>query len=109
MRRLAFLFVLLVSATQVIAAEVVLYDGGVGSLPNAQSWLALGTGTFQAPTHTGQGVNINTTADSDAQFGYFSEDPFFGTSQHPLLPTLSRHDGFDISLRGAHRGWHADA
>ena len=98
MQRLAVLAVLLVSAMRINAAEVVLYDGSLGTLPNAQSWLALGTGTFQVPTHTGQGTNIDTSADANAQFGYFSEDPLFGTAQHPLLPTLSRQDGFEVSF-----------
>ncbi|MGR8948036.1 MAG: choice-of-anchor Y domain-containing protein [Gammaproteobacteria bacterium] len=94
-----FLLTILLGATiQSNAAEVVLYDGSLGTLPSAQSWLGLGSGSFPAPIHNGQGASVDTTGDADAQFGYFTEDPIFGGSQHPLMPTLSRHDGFEVSF-----------
>ena len=80
------------------AAPIVLYDATLGNTPAQQSWLGAGDGSFQIPFHNGAGTVMDTTADSDARFGYFSEDPLFGTAQHPQLPTLSRQQGFEVSF-----------
>ena len=92
------LILLLFYATRVDAAPSVLYDASSGSTPAQQSWLGLGNGSFSVPVHNGVGTVIDTTNDSDIQFGYFSEDPLFGSSQHPGIPTLSRQDSFEINF-----------
>ena len=85
-------------AVDVSAAPITLYDSTLGNTPDQQSWLGGGDGNFAVPVYNSSGTLLDTTADYDARFGYFSEDPLFGSGQHPQLPVLSRQLGFEVSF-----------
>lgn len=101
-RLLASLLALSVGgASAATAGAAVLFDPGLGTAATSQGWLQLGDGSFTFGL-TGQGLlDLDTSAGNAGRAGYFSELPFNGASQHPVLPQLDRNPGFrlDFSLQ----------
>jgi hypothetical protein len=84
-----------------LAAQIVLFDGGLGTTPSAQGWVFIadpfpGHSVFQTP-HPGFTTLDSLTPMSD-RGGYFSEDPVLGILKHPDMPIIDRHAGFSISF-----------
>ena len=79
------------------ARAVVLYDGSAGTAPESQGWLAyqqLGG----SPTHTTAGgkTTLDTTSAMGIQAGYSNYN--LVVPVNPSFPSLSRTDGFVVSL-----------
>ena len=88
---------LLSLATPAVALD--LYDGSLNTTPNAQGWLAYGSGDFQnyATTSGGQ-TQLNTSSANTLQAG-FSNHTVFGMIVNGAFPTLDRTSGFVLSFR----------
>ena len=97
MKRLGCGAVLWLAATfSSTATGVTLYDPALGTLPAAQGWNTLAIGSFTQTA--GSLLAFDTTAARTTSAGYFSETPFNGAGEHPLLPTLDRDLGFTLSF-----------
>jgi hypothetical protein len=100
------IFVLL-TLSGTLSAQVVLFDGNLGSTPSAQGWPFIGN---PPTTHSVTQVASPgfTTVDSrnpiTDQGGYFSEDPIFGIFTHPNMPITDRSVGYTVrfDVRVAH-------
>lgn len=86
----------LAAAFSSTATGVTLYDPALGTLPNAQGWDTLAIGSFTETA--GSLLAFDTTAARTTSAGYFSETPFTGTGEHPLMPTLDRDFGCTLSF-----------
>lgn len=98
MRRL-YLLVALLAALSVLPAAAaskatVLYDGGLGTTPNAQGWTYVGLPT---PTASGGATTLNTSASQQLQAGFSaSQAGFLGSTV--TVPALSRTSGFTVTF-----------
>lgn len=96
LRNAAFV-ALIVSSCSAAARAVVLYDGAAGTAPESQGWLAyqqLGG----SPSHvTANGkTTLDTTSAMGIQAGYSNYN--LVVPVNPNFPSLSRTDGFVVSL-----------
>jgi hypothetical protein len=87
----------MVSVCSPAARAVVLYDGAAGTAPESQGWLAyqqLGG----SPTHTTASgkTTLDTTSAQGIQAGYSNYN--LVVPVNPTFPSLSRTDGFVVSL-----------
>ena len=76
----------------VVCAEVVLYDGSLGTLPASQGWLYLTTpfsGASATQSATGGAARLDSTPATSDKAGYFN-------NAHPLLQNLDRSAGFKV-------------
>ena len=64
----------LATACPLWAAETVLYDGSLGTLPGAQGWLYADPSTLATQVPSGSGVTFSTTANNIIQAGYTRAD-----------------------------------
>lgn len=85
-------------------AEVVLFDGTLGTTPAAQGWPffadPLGSNSVAQVASPGF-TTLDTFNPRTDRGGYFSRDPVFGIFVHPNMPVLDRQAGYSVrfSLR----------
>ncbi len=82
-----------------LPAQVVLYNGTLGTTPATQGWqyLANPIAGNTVTQSLGAGyVTLDTTSPITDQAGYFSANPVFPILAHPNMPLLDRLMGFDI-------------
>jgi hypothetical protein len=82
-------------------AEVVLFDGGLGTTPSAQGWpfFADPVGSHSVTQTAGAGfTTLNTVGPITDRGGYFSRDPVLGIFVHPNMPVLNRQAGYSINF-----------
>ena len=95
------LAVCLIAGTFCLSAPAaVLYDGTLGTLPEAQGWNYLTDPLAGASaTHVAGGgvTTLDTTPAVTDSAGFFSEVPLLGTNKHPGLGALDRGgDGYTV-------------
>jgi hypothetical protein len=92
-RSFSTLVAIVVGLLQVAAARAVtLYDGSLGTSPQAQGWLYLTDPFLGADATTSVGgsyVTLNTTADTSESAGWFN-------TVHPSSPTLNATAGYTV-------------
>ena len=89
-------FVVLV---QQLPAQVVLYDGSMGTTPAAQGWQFLANPIFGNTVMQilGPGyVTLDSTSTITDQAGYFSANPILPSLAHPDMPIIDRLSGYDV-------------
>lgn len=98
MTRHGFLLLLILAIPRLAPADVTLFDGTLGTNPNAQNWLYLTNPLFGASatqTASPTGTTLDSTFVQSEQAGYFAHLSNFS---HPLLPTLDRTNGYSVSF-----------
>jgi hypothetical protein len=96
---LACVIVIAILAQPLFAAELVLFDGSLGTLPSAQGWPFLVDPPFGhsvTQTVNGSATTFNSASPITDRGGYFSRDPVFGLLFHPDMPTIDRAAGFRV-------------
>jgi hypothetical protein len=79
------------------ARAVLLYDGAAGTAPESQGWLAFQQAGGSASHVTGGGkTTLDTTSAMGIQAGYSNYNLIIPVN--PSFPSLSRTDGFVVSL-----------
>lgn len=84
---------------QLLSAQVVLYDGALGTLPAAQGWQYLANpiiGNMATQTLGAGFVTLDSTSPITDQAGYFSANPIFPQLAHPNMPVIDRLAGYDV-------------
>lgn len=79
-------------------AEVVLYDGALGTTPDLQGWTYLTlplVGADASQSASGGRTTLDTTADASEMAGYFLGGPFGDPAR---APTLDRATGYALSF-----------
>lgn len=87
-------FIFLLGLATSAAADVTLYDSSLGTTPGNQGWIAVIGGAGESMS--GGFLQLDTTANESDQAGYFSESPWDGLAEHPLMPMLDLNQGFTI-------------
>jgi hypothetical protein len=78
--------------------NVVLYDGSLGTTPNAQGWIAYADNQPLDYYTTGAGATtLDTTANNDVRAG-FSSHTIFGSLVNSGFPSLDRAAGFGLRI-----------
>jgi len=87
----------MVSVCSPATRAVVLYDGAAGTAPESQGWLAYQQ-LAGSPTHTTAGgkTTLDTNSAQGIQAGYSNYNVIVPVN--PSFPSLSRTDGFVVSL-----------
>ena len=88
------------SATQISAEPVTLYDGNLRSLPDKQGWIYLLDPILRNNSRqvvVDRAVNLNTLRQSADHAGYFARVPLF--TPHPDLPEeFNRERGYQVGF-----------
>ncbi len=82
-----------------VVAQVVLFDGGIGTTPTAQGWQFLADPFIgHSVTQTvGSGfTTLDSTSPISDRGGYFSANPLLPVLAHPNMPTIDRLVGYNV-------------
>src|SRR5262245_27533438 len=77
---------------------VVLYDGALGTTPDAQGWIKFFTDGASVPVTSGGTTSFNTTAGNTEKGGFSNYNPIPPTLVNPAFPSLNRTTGYTVSL-----------
>ncbi len=91
---LALFFTLGVASTAAPTKSTVLYNGALGSTPDAQGWAY---GGLASPTASGGATTLDTTGSAQIQAGFSASQAGFLGSTAPV-PALSRTRGFTLTF-----------
>jgi hypothetical protein len=73
-----------------------LYDGALGTTPDAQGWLKFNTDGSSTPATSGGTTSFNTSANQSERGGFSNYNLIFPVN--PNFPTLNRAAGYTVSL-----------
>ncbi|MFN6337169.1 MAG: beta strand repeat-containing protein, partial [Cyanobacteriota bacterium] len=76
-----------------------LYDASLPAPPNAQGWLAFGTGSTGTQSPTPNGALLDSTAAIWDGAGYSNHNPSGGNLMNNAFPALDRGVGFSLDVR----------
>ena len=105
LRRISVAAALLLSSAFAQSAEILLYDGQQGNLPQNQPWMTYVTNPLLFPqplqSATTGGVRVDTRSNFNHSAGYFNYDFFLGAFlglHNPAFPNLNPADGFKLGF-----------
>ncbi len=93
---IAVAVILSISAPAARADVATLYDPQLGT-PGTQGWIPV-VPSPAVEMLSGNLLRLDTTANRGTAAGYFSANPFNGSSPHPQMPVLDRLLGYTISF-----------
>lgn len=84
----------------VVAGQITLYDGGLGTAPSQQGWFFRYLPPVPPMTEQvgGGATTIDTTASPLLMAGIFTTDPLDPGQVHPGMPTLDRALGYTVGF-----------
>jgi hypothetical protein len=87
-------FVLVTVSSRAFALD--LYNGSLGTTPDAQGWLKFNTDGATTPATSGGTTSFNTSANQSERGGFSNYNVIFPVN--PGFPTLNRATGYTVSL-----------